>query len=179
MATSHNVLLKRQYAAYNLDVLNRTAVATVDMDNGCIMTLSGKSTTPGEGEVWTAAQATATSTGVWMASAPELVTVEPAPGLAIRGITPDPRAFTNIANKPFDVFKPMIGDIIEMTGEGITDVATNDYLVPGTANFALVSATAAGTGFAMKKIGTSKLHIGDASLVKVPVPTYIYEVVNN
>ena len=35
---------------------------------------------------------------------------------------------------------------------------------------------AAGTGLSLRKIGTSKLHIGDASLVKKPVTTYKYEV---
>lgn len=177
----HNVVIPKQYAAYNIDSYNRTAVATVDLDNGSVMKLTKYSTNAGEGTVWQAEQAAATDVGLWMAMAPEVVSVEPVDGLVIRGITADPRAFTNVANKPFDVILLQKGDIIEMTGAGITgiDTAANTYLVPATTGFALAPATSAGTGLALHKIGTSRLHIGNGALMKTPVTTYKFEVVNN
>lgn len=175
----HNVVAGKQYAAYNVDSYNRTAVATVDMDNGCVMKLTKYSETPGEGTVWQAEQATAADTGLWMAMAPEVVSVEPVDGLVIRGITPDPRAFTNVANKPFDVVLLQKGDIWEMTGAGINGIDTAEYLVPSAANFMLETATAVGTGLTLHKIGISRLHIGNAALIKTPVTTYKFEVVNN
>lgn len=175
----HNVVQMKQYAAYNLDQANRTAVATVDLDNGCVFTLKEYSDVAGQGTVWNCEQATATSTMCWMAMAPEVVAVEPVDGLVIRGITPDPRAFTNVANKPFDAVLLYKGDIIEMTGAGINGIDTAEYLVPSAANFMLETATAAGTGLTLHKIGTSRLHIGNAALIKTPVTTYKFEVVNN
>ena len=71
------------------------------------------------------------------------------------------------------------GDLIEMTGEGIADVATKEYLVPDTASMKLKADDAAGTGFALHKVDTGILHIGGAALMKSHPTTYVYEVVNN
>ena len=59
-----NVVIKRRVAAHNIDALNRTFVATEDLENGSIFTLTERSTTDGEDEVWKVAMPTATSLGV-------------------------------------------------------------------------------------------------------------------
>lgn len=172
-----NVVIKRVVAARNVDALNRSAIATADLENGSVFTLTERSTVDGEDEVWTVGTPTATSTGIWMAATSEVVTTTVGEGdyqVQYRGIVVDPRNFTNVAGIVFSAFQPKIGDVIEMTmGD-----ATNDYLNVA-ADTTLEAATAAGTGFSMHKIGTSILHIGNASLVKTPVTTYLYEVVNN
>lgn len=174
-----NVVIKRRVAAHNVDAMNRTVKADVDIENGSIMVLDTRSTVDGEDEVWVASKPTAASLGVWMAKSSEVVmtsvAIDGADTLNFKGIVDDPRAFTNVAGLVFDAFKPAVGDLIEMTLGADTGA---DYLVAGT-DYALEKATAAGDGFAMKKVGTSILHIGSAKLVKTPVKTYIYEVAAN
>lgn len=174
-----NVVIKRRVAAHNIDALNRTFVATEDLENGSIFTLTERSTTDGEDEVWKVAKPTATSLGVWMAKSSEVTITKVgektgADVLMMKGIVEDPRMFTNIAGLVGDCFKPQVGDIIEMT---LGDDA-NKYLVADVA-YKLKAADTAGDGFAMHQVGTSILHIGSAKLVKTPVKTYIYEVVAN
>lgn len=172
-----NVVIKRRVAAHNIDALNRNFVATEDLENGSIFTLTERSTTDGEDEVWKVAKPTATSLGVWMAKSSEVTITTVGEGdyaLQMKGIVEDPRMFTNVKGLVGDCFKPQVGDIIEMTlGDD-----TNKYLVADAA-YKLKAAATAGDGFAMHQVGTSILHIGSAKLVKTPVKTYIYEVVAN
>lgn len=176
-----NVVIKRRVAAHNIDALNRTFVATEDLENGSIFTLTERSTTDGEDEVWKVAKPTATSLGVWMAKSSEVTITTVGEGdyaLQMKGIVEDPRMFTNVKGLVGDCFKPQVGDMIEMTlGDD-----TNKYLVAGADTdtpYKLKAAATAGDGFAMHQVGTSVLHIGSAKLVKTPVKTYIYEVVAN
>lgn len=174
-----NVVIKRMVAAHNVDALNRSVkCATDDLDNGSIFELKTRSTDEGEGEVWIATAPAADATGVWMAKASEVVVTSEMVGteqLDFKGIVVDPRAFQNVKGKVFDAFKPQIGDVIEMA-YGADD---KDYAVVDANKFVVKLDSAAGNGFAMKKIGTSILHIGSASLVKTPIKTYIYEVEKN
>lgn len=172
-----NVVIKRRVAAHNIDALNRTFVATEDLENGSIFTLTERSTTDGEDEVWKVAKPTATSLGVWMAKSSEVTITTVGEGdyaLQMKGIVEDPRMFTNVKGLVGDCFKPQVGDMIEMTLGDDTD----KYLVADVA-YKLKVASAAGDGFAMHQVGTSILHIGSAKLVKTPVKIYIYEVVAN
>ena len=172
-----NVVIKRRVAAHNIDALNRAVVATVDLENGSIFTLSARSENDAEGEVWNATQPTAGAKNVWMAKSSEvtITTIGKVDyALQMKGIVEDPRMFTNVKGLVFDAFKPQVGDIIEMT----LGNDEKEYLVAG-ASYTLNADTAPGDGFAMHKVGTSILHIGSAKLVKTPVKTYIYEVVAN
>lgn len=172
-----NVVIKRRVAAHNIDALNRTFVATEDLENGSIFTLTERSTTDGEDEVWKVAKPTATSLGVWMAKSSEVTITTVGEGdyaLQMKGIVEDPRMFTNVKGLVGDCFKPQVGDMIEMTLGDDTD----KYLVADAA-YKLKVADTAGDGFAMHQVGTSILHIGSAKLVKTPIKTYIYEVVAN
>jgi len=53
---SYAVLVQDAVQAMNIDALNRSAVCAANVDNGNIFYLATKSTTAGEGEVWTATQ---------------------------------------------------------------------------------------------------------------------------
>ena len=167
-----NVVIKRRVAAHNIDALNRTFVATEDLENGSIFTLTERSTTDGEDEVWKVATPTATSLGVWMAKSSEVTITTVGEGdyaLQMKGIVEDPRMFTNVKGIVGDCFKPQVGDIIEMTlGDD-----TKKYLVADAAYKLKAAADAPSKGFAMHQVGTSILHIGSAKLVKTRVKTYI------
>lgn len=173
-----NVLIKRRVASQNVDSLNRTVIATADVENGNVFELLTRSETDGEDEVWnaTAPTAAATAMGLWMAGASEIV-ITKVGNLEFRGIVEDPREFVNVKGRVFSAFKPMPGDIIEMT---LGAASSGEYLIPQNSNMALTtSASDNATGFSMKKVGTSVLHIGSGALSKAPVTTYIYEVVRN
>lgn len=154
----YNVLNKKATASFNIDSYNRRAVAEKDLENGAVFTLTTYSTTDGEGEVWTAGATTATSKGLWMAASPEVVIVKDEMGNEYKGLTQDPRAFVNIAGRVIDAFYLNMGDIVEMTGANITGIGStaNVYLVPGTDNQLVATATA-GTGCVLRKVKTSTL----------------------
>ena len=178
MAT--NVVIKTRVQAMNIDTYNRTAVATSDVENGSVFNLNSYSTNLGEGTVWNATEAGSVSAkGLWMATSPEVVITRDLMGSEYKGLTPDPRAFINFTGRMIDATFLAPHDIIEMTCAGIADVATLGFLTPAATGFKLVASATAGTGFTLKKVGTSILHIGSSSLVKVPVTTYKFEVVNN
>lgn len=116
--TTHGVLVQNKVAAKDIDSFNRSAVCASDVDNGWAVYLSGKSATSGQSEMWTAVQpATAGSgsglTGLWVAYSPEVVIT----ASAYKGVDVDPRNFYNLATRPFDVFKPDLGDIVQMTDD--------------------------------------------------------------
>ena len=193
MAT-HNVVIKKRTASFNVDSLNRTAVFTADVDNGCVAVLKAYSETPGEGIVWTAEQAKASDKGLWMATSPEVVITRALdadetagmPAIDMKGVINDPRAFYNIKGYMVDMTYLNVGDIIEMTCAGIKKSdgetaydGTEAYLVADAANFKLKGSASAGSGMALRKIGTSKLHIGNAALVKNGVTTYKFVVEAN
>ena len=121
MAT-HNVVIKKRTASFNVDSLNRTAVFTADVDNGCVAVLKAYSETPGEGIVWTAEQAKASDKGLWMATSPEVVITRALdadeaagmPAIDMKGVINDPRAFYNIKGYMVDMTYLNVGDIIEM-----------------------------------------------------------------
>lgn len=177
-----NVVIKRRVAAHNIDSLNRSVVATEDVENGFVFELLTRSDVDGEDEVWkaTAAATASTAMGLWMAKASEVIVTTVTNGddtLEFKGIVEDPRYFTNVKGRVFSAFKPQAGDIIEMT---LGQDSGGDYLIPQDSQMALIaSGSDNATGFAMKKIDTGILHIGSAGLVKTPVKTYIYEVVRN
>lgn len=84
------------------------------------------------------------STGMWMAYSPEVVTIVTASGKKYKGLTPDPRDFTNISGEVFDAFKPQVGDIITMTADGITGtIGSNTYAVAANGAYTLAWASAA------------------------------------
>lgn len=170
--TNNNVVIKRQVAATNIDSYNRSAIHTADLPNGSVFALEGKNAT--EREVWDVTAPTANQAGLWMATAPEVMYLNVDFGGSL-----DPRLYVNKAGKVFDVTYLVPKDIVEMTGDGITGIATAKYLVADTTT-TLKSATAAPTaGIALKKIGTDTFKIGTGALAPAAIPTYIFEVVAN
>lgn len=172
-----NVVIKTQMQAYNIDAYNRTAVCEEDIENGCVFELNSYSETEGEEMVWKAEKPTAnTAKGLWMATSPEVVITKGYDGAEYKGLTPDPRAFINIAGKMIDATFLAVGDIVEMTAEGITGADTNNYLVIDANKFKLKSNASATTGLSLRKVGTSRLHIGQGGIAKSSIPTYKYVV---
>lgn len=179
MAT-HNVLIQRKVAAKNIDSLNRSAVhATEAFDNGNLVSLSGISSTTGEGEVFSAAvPATATLGALWMVYTPEVV-LTVSGTKKFKGINVDPQDFEVPALAVMDVFKPQIGDIITMTGDGI---ATGSgvgaaYAIATDGVKTLTWAGAAISGMSFKYLGIDYISLGSGAINTQRVTAYKFECV--
>ena len=168
-----NVIIKRSVAATNVDSYNRSAVATENLDNGSVFALKEKDET--NELLWKVTAPTANAKGLWMATSPEVIYVDKA-----HGGSADPRDFVNIKGRAIDATFLVPMDIIEMTGDGITGIATAKYLVADT-GMTLKAAAAAPTagGIALRKVGTGTLKVGDGAIAPAAVPTYVFEVEAN
>ena len=170
-----NVIIKRAVAATNVDSYNRSAVAEQNIPNGAVFSLPTKDTS--DELLWNVTAPEAYENGLWMATSPEVIYADKSTGGSA-----DPRDFVNIAGRPIDATLLVAGDIVEMTGDGITGIGStaNTYLVADT-GFILVATTAAPTtgGIALKKVGTGTLKVGVGTIAPAAIPTYVYEVVAN
>lgn len=108
----YGFIITKAIAAKDVDSYNRSAVATVDVQAGTPVVLApGEkaedpfvATLPVDGSL----------SGLYMAYNPaEVLTVVNEKEFA--GLSNDPRDYTNIKERPFDVFKIKVGDIIGMT----------------------------------------------------------------
>lgn len=182
--TTHAVLIPKQISAMNVDAWNRSCVSASDVDNGNLVILSGKSTTAGESEVWTGVVPSTSNglTGVWMAYEPEVV-VTVSGSYEFKGIDPDPRNFYNKATKVFSIFKPKIGDVVEITADGLAGT----YIAGTTTHVNATNSTGGlkpvwgnsqtSSVFSMKLLSTGYVSIGSGAIDNQRVTTYIFEVV--
>lgn len=161
---ANTVLVLSRIAADNVDAYNRSAICSEDVMNGTVVTLeSGFSETAGKEFVWTATPLGDADKHAqyWMACAPE-VNVLADGTLLYKGISVDPRNYTNVKNVEFDVFSLQIGDCVQIstpffasTKDSATIGATAKYVeyTAGTGWKALTEATSAYAGlrFAIRK----------------------------
>jgi hypothetical protein len=176
---SHGVLIPNAIAAQNVDAWIRSAVCASAVDNGNIVMLLDKSTTAGEGEVWTAEVPAASDpglTGVWMAYEPELVWTG-----SYRGLDPDVRNFYTAATKIFTVFKPQLGDIITLTADNFSGAkgTSNIYgnATDSTGGLKLVwGDNKTGSVFSVKWLATTYISIGTGAINTQKIVAYKCEV---
>jgi hypothetical protein len=120
---AHGVLIPNAIMAKDIDSLNRTVVEAADIDNGSVLVMGARSTTAGNGEVFEVSQpASGSLTGLWMAYSGDEIVVT---NSQYKGYDPDPRNFFNASGKPFSAYKPMLGDIILVTGDALTGTYTS------------------------------------------------------
>jgi hypothetical protein len=144
---AHGIVQLHKVAAMDNSYLNRSAVSGSDIDNGFVFLLNAQNTTSGMTEVWDALQPTTGSlSGLWMATAPEIVTVTSGAN-KYRGIDPDPRNFYTSASTVFDATKLMVGDVISLTADNLDSGTAQAYAVATTTSYKFTwSATPVGTG---------------------------------
>jgi len=143
---AHGVLIESMIQAKNIDALNRSVKAQVDIDGGNLIALTAP-TTQGN-DVWTAAKpSTGNLGGLWIAYNPE-VKYTYVNGKVYAGLSADARDYTNVAGEVFDAFKPQIGDEIVILDDNVDtpdDVVADDFLESKNAQ-ATFHRVAAGTG---------------------------------
>ncbi|MBR0323517.1 MAG: hypothetical protein IIX06_03360, partial [Bacteroidales bacterium] len=160
---ANGVIVESRIQATNIDALNRTAQAEVAVAGGGLVALTASGTQGNE--VWTAAApASGTLGGLWIAYNPaEHLTV--VGDKVFAGLSEDPRDYVNVANRPFDCFKPQVGDEIDITidcvdASGASAVA-GDILESkaGQTTFqriaASTGATAGSTAFKIEYVGVA------------------------
>lgn len=128
---AYGVLIESKIQAKNIEALNRSAIAAVDVAGGGLVSLVAP-TTKGE-DRWTANTPSAGNLKVAIAYNPA-VQYNVVNGVTLAGLLVDPRAYTNIANKTFDVFLPKVGDEIVITIDAVdassSAIVAGDYLEP-------------------------------------------------
>lgn len=177
---THAVLVQEKVAALNVDAYNRPCVSASDIDNGYVFQLATKSSTAGESEAWVATipASGAGLQNLWMAYEPEIVTVLSGTK-EYKGINPDPRDFYTVAGKMFSAFRPVLGDLLKITGDGLTTGAGAEsaYAVATNNDFKLNWAAAAVSGLSLKYLATDYISLADGSIGTQRVVAYKFEVV--
>lgn len=169
-------IIEGRISAKDNEALNRSAVCSADLDGGKLVSLGALSN-----GLFTATSTTS-GTGLWMAYNPSehLLNVG---GKLVAGevITSDPRDYTNIATRPFGVFKPQIGDIVKFTAGNIKTgetVTVGSYLEQESGGLVVkVSPTASTTSF--KVLAKDVLQFPQAGIGMENADVYVCECVAN
>ena len=157
---NYRVLIAGEIAAKNIDSLNKFGKAAVAVENGHVVALGDKSNVKGENDVHNVnvpATDTLASDIFYMVNEPVNVLVNG----KYSGLTDDPREFNIPADKVFTMYKPMVGDEVVITVNGI-DGNKNDYIAPanGTTKLSWTN-DISGVSLAYKYVGDTYVSIGN------------------
>lgn len=158
---SYSVLIAGEIAAKNIDSLNKFGKAAVAVENGHVVALGDRSTTKGENDVYNVnvpATDTLATDIFYMVNEPVNVLVNG----KYSGLTDDPREFNIPAGKKFTMNKPLIGDEIVITADGLAGTkGTNTYVVPADGTTKLTwAADGTGVSLAYKYVGDTFVSVG-------------------
>jgi len=130
---AYSVLIAGEIAAKNIDSLNKFGKAKFDVENGHVVVLGEKSTEKNEAFVYTVnkpATNTLASGIFYMVNEPVNVLVNG----KYSGLTDDPREFNIPDGKVFTMYKPMVGDEIAITVDGLYVDSSRQHLLPYVAS---------------------------------------------
>ena len=171
---AYGVLIESMIQAKNIDALNRSVKAQIDVAGGGLLALTAP-TTQGD-DVWTAAAPSSELGGLWMAYNPEVKYIE-VNGKKFAGLSADARDYTNIAGEVFDAFKPKVGDEIIVTIDAVdatgADAVAGDILESKASQTKLTrvaaatGATAGSTAFEIEWKGTIDFPKANIGIEKV------------
>lgn len=183
-----NVLVQTHVMAMDVDALNRVGVYdSANIDNGTALVCGVQSTNAGQKHVFSVTPASSVAKDLWMAYSPEVVTTVDGT-LYFRGLDVDPRNFTNIAGKPFDMFKPVPGvDLIQVTADffkegydpGTVTGATYVEIQADGSFKAVVSPTSEFGGLQFKIFAKEPMIIANGAIAGEAVDAWILECTNN
>jgi hypothetical protein len=168
---SYSVLIAGEIAAKNIDSLNKFGKANFAVENGHVVALGEKSTAKNEAFVYTVnkpATATLASGIFYMVNEPVNVLVNG----KYSGLTDDPREFNIPADKVFTMYKPMIGDEVVITKDGLAGTkGENTHVVPADNTTKLTwAANGNNVSLAYKYVGDTYVSIGNE---RVPAYRFI------
>jgi hypothetical protein len=171
---SYGFMIEKRISAKDVEALNRTAVADADIDGGALVSLGAFA----DGR-FTATKATA-GTGLWMAYNPSEHFTKVGDKF-FAGFSKDPRDYTNLATRSFDVFKPQVGDIVGLTDGNLAasqTVAVDKYLEQGANGYTVKDAATTATT-SLKVIAIENLPFPQAGIGMENAKLYVCEVAQN
>lgn len=173
---AYGVLIESMIQAKNIDALNRSVKAEIDVDGGNLIALTAP--TEQGNDVWTAsAPITGKLGNLWIAYNP-CVKYTVVNGKKFAGLSADNRDYTNIKGEVFDAFKPVVGDEIIVTIDDVdatgTSAVAGDILESknGQTKFTRVAggtATSGSTAFQIEWVGTVDFPKAGIGIDKVKV----------
>ena len=173
---AYGVLIESMIQAKNIDALNRSVKAEIDVDGGNLIALTAP--TEQGNDVWTASAPTTGKLGnLWIAYNP-CVKYTVVNGKKFAGLSADNRDYTNIKGEVFDAFKPVVGDEIIVTIDDVDDTGASavagDILESknGQTKFTRVAggtATSGSTAFQIEWVGTVDFPKAGIGIDKVKV----------
>jgi hypothetical protein len=174
---NHAVVIANKMVAKDVDSYVRPVIAQQDIDNGNIFSLTAKSSTAGESEVWDVVVPTTGSlTGLWMALEPELPFLKNGTrqynGL---GTIQD---FYTAASTVFTAVKLSAGDIITLTAEAFASGSTLGFGLAKNGKFTWTGAAAITTdvGAVIQYLGTTYIPSADGAIASGRIAAYQYQV---
>lgn len=183
-----NVLVQTHVMAMDVDALNRVGVYdSANVDNGTALVCGVQSTNAGQKHVFSVTPASGVAKDLWMAYSPEVNTTVDGT-LYFKGLDVDPRNFTNLAGKPFDMFKPVPGvDLIQVTKDffkknydpGTVTGATYVEIQSDGSFKAVVSPTSNFGGLQFKIFAKEPMIIANGAIAGEAVDAWILECTNN
>ena len=155
---AYSVLIAGEIAAKNIDSLNKFGKANFAVENGHVVALGEKSTAKNEAFVYTVKKPANLATDIfYMVNEPVNVLVNG----KYSGLTDDPREFNIPAGKVFTMYKPMVGDEVVITVNGI-DGNKNIYIAPDDDTTKLTwTDDITGVSLAYKYVGDTYVSIGN------------------
>ena len=173
---AYGVLIESMIQAKNIDALNRSVKAEIDVDGGNLIALTAP--TEQGNDVWTASAPTTGKLGnLWIAYNP-CVKYTVVNGKKFAGLSADNRDYTNIKGEVFDAFKPVVGDEIIVTIDDVdatgASAVAGDILESknGQTKFTRVAggtATSGSTAFQIEWVGTVDFPKAGIGIDKVKV----------
>ena len=173
---AYGVLIESMIQAKNIDALNRSVKAEIDVDGGNLIALTAP--TEQGNDVWTASAPTTGKLGnLWIAYNP-CVKYTVVNGKKFAGLSADNRDYTNIKGEVFDAFKPVVGDEIIVTIDDVDNTGASavagDILESknGQTKFTRVAggtATSGSTAFQIEWVGTVDFPKAGIGIDKVKV----------
>lgn len=161
---AYSILISGQVAANTLDNLVKSGKCGAALENGNVVTLNDLSTTTGESEVYVASTPVTASLSTdvfYLVDEPVNVLVNS----IYSGLIDDPRDFNIAADKIFRAIKPMVGDEIIISTDGISG-SLNTYAIPADAAHELAwSASMSSVSLAYKYIETTTVTVGSTKVV--------------
>lgn len=149
-------------SAHNVDAGNITFVSSDNIENGSVFTL-GTRVTGSEDQFNAVKPATANlAKQFYMAASPIRVITTLGDGSQFVDLTPNPKAFINVAGQPIDGVALKIGDRVRLSTDALGGSKSSYTHVVATDNTYKLTWGAAISGLSLELLGTTYISVADA-----------------
>ena len=148
-------------SAHNVDAENITFVSSDNIENGSVFTL-GTRVTGNEDQFNAVKPATANlAKQFYMAASPIRVITTLGDGSQFVDLTPNPKAFINVAGQPIDGVAHKIGDRVRLSADALGGTKGSNTAVVATNDDYKLNWGAAISGLTLTLLGTTYISVAD------------------